>query len=80
MHAGSLVSPEVLIAELRRRRALHAERLAIYQVLREHDFPDPEQLSYEQRFLYLPLLRGMMFETGNVAWCDAAIGLLSRKS
>jgi len=29
-----------------------------------------------KRFLYLPLLRGLMFETDNVAWCDAAIKLL----
>ena len=33
-------------------------------------------LSYEQRLLYLPLLRGLMFEEENVAWCDIAIGLL----
>jgi DNA-binding PadR family transcriptional regulator len=77
VRAGSLVPPEVLMAELRRRRAIHAERLAVYQALQEHDFPEPQQLSYEQRLLYLPLLRGVMFETENVAWCDAAIDLLS---
>ncbi|HET7641292.1 MAG TPA: hypothetical protein VFK47_21460 [Ktedonobacteraceae bacterium] len=31
---------------------------------------------YEQRLLYLPLLRGLMFETENVSWCDTAIDLL----
>jgi DNA-binding PadR family transcriptional regulator len=79
VHAGSLVPREVLVVELQRRRAIHAERLAVYQALQEHDFPETEQLSYEQRLLYLPLLRGMMFETGNVAWCDAAIDMLSEK-
>jgi DNA-binding PadR family transcriptional regulator len=77
VRAGSLVPPEVLLVELRRRRAIHAERLAVYRALQEQDFPEPEQLSYEQRLLYLPLLRGVMFETENVAWCDAAIDLLS---
>lgn len=76
IRAGSLVAREVLLTELRRRRALSAERLAVYHEIQERDFPDPQHLSYEQRLLYLPLLRGLMFETENVAWCDAAIDLL----
>jgi DNA-binding PadR family transcriptional regulator len=76
VRAGSLVAREVLEAELRRRRGVHAEKVALYQALRERDFPEPQQLTYEQRLLYLPLLRGLMFEADNVAWCDAAIELL----
>jgi DNA-binding PadR family transcriptional regulator len=76
VRAGSLVPPEVLLTELRRRRVLHAERLAVYRDIQERDFPDPQHLSCEQRFLYLPLLRGLMFETDNVAWCDTAIAFL----
>ncbi len=79
IRAGSLVPPEVLLTELRRRRALHAERLAVYRDIQERDFPDPQHLSYDQRLLYLPLLRGMMFEEDNVAWCDTAIGLLQEE-
>ena len=73
VRAGSLVPREVLLTELRRRRALHIERLAVYREIQERDFPDPQHLSYEQRLLYLPLLRGLMFEQENVAWCDAGI-------
>ena len=76
IRAGSLVPREVLLTELRRRRALYIERLAIYREIQEYDFPDPQHLSYEQRLLYLPLLRGVLFEKENVAWCDAAIDLL----
>ncbi len=76
VRAGSLVPQDVLLAELRRRRALHSGRLAIYREIQQRDFPDPQHLSYEQRLLYLPLLRGLMFETDNVAWCDTAIDLL----
>jgi len=76
IRAGSLVPPEVLLTELRRRRALHAERLAVYREIQQRDFPDPLHLSYDQRLLYLPLLRGLMFEEENVAWCDIAIDLL----
>ena len=75
-----LLPPEVLLRELRRRRDLHAERLAIYQDLQERHFPDPQHLSYEQRCLYLPLLRGLMFETENIAWCDSAMRLLAEGS
>src|SRR5258707_3868863 len=76
VRAGSLVPPEVLLAELHRRRALHAGRLAVYLELQERDFPDPQRLTYEQRLLSLPLLGGLMFETNNVAWCDTAIAFL----
>jgi DNA-binding PadR family transcriptional regulator len=76
IRAGSLVPREVLLAELRRRRALYAERLTLFREIQERDFPDLQHLSYEQRLLYLPLLRGLMFEEENVAWCDAAIDLL----
>jgi DNA-binding PadR family transcriptional regulator len=76
VRAGSLVPPAVLLTELRRRRVLHAERLSVYRDLQHRDFPDPQHLSYEQRLLYLPLLRGLMFEMDNVAWCDTAIDLL----
>jgi DNA-binding PadR family transcriptional regulator len=78
VRAGSLVPPEVLLTELRRRRVLHAERLSVYREVQERDFSDPRHLSYEQRFLYLQLLRGLMFETENVAWCDTAIDLLQK--
>ncbi len=76
VRAGSLVPREVLLAELRRRRALCAERLAVYREIQQRDFPDPQHLTYEQQLLYLPLLGGLMFETNNVAWCDTAIDLL----
>ncbi len=79
IRAGSLVPPKVLLTELRRRRALHAERLAVYRDIQQRDFPDPQRLSYDQRLLYLPLLRGLMFEEDNVAWCDAAIGHLQEE-
>jgi DNA-binding MarR family transcriptional regulator len=76
IRAGSLVPREVLVAELRRRRALHAERLALFRDIQERDFPDRQHLSYEQRLLYLPLLRGLKFEEENVAWCDTALDLI----
>ncbi|MBE3559687.1 MAG: PadR family transcriptional regulator [Ktedonobacteraceae bacterium] len=80
VRAGALVTLETLLAELRRRRAVHAERLAVYRDLQQRYFPDPQHLSREQRFLYLPLLRGLMFEADNIAWCDTALDLLQQDS
>jgi DNA-binding PadR family transcriptional regulator len=77
VRAGSLTSPAILLAELSRRRAIHAERLALYKELQGRHFADPQRLSYDQRLLYLPLLRGVMYEAENVAWCDTAMRLLS---
>jgi Virulence activator alpha C-term len=56
--------------------SFYSWRLAVYREIQERDFPDPQHLSYEQRLFYLPLLRGLMFEKENVAWCDTAIDLL----
>ena len=76
VRAGALVPRDVLLMELSRRRALHAQRLAVYREIQQVDFPDPQHLSYDQRLLYLPLLRGLMFEADNVAWCETAIDFL----
>ncbi len=48
------------------------------RAIQERDFSDPQRLTREDTFLYLPLLHGLMFETENVAWCEAALALLER--
>ena len=77
VRAASLVDPATLAEQLRHARATYADRLARYEALKARDFPDPAALPREQRMHYLPLLRGLMFETENVAWCDAALALLT---
>ncbi len=79
LRAGSLVPSAALLTELRRRREISAERLAVYQDLQKRDFPNPASLVYEQRLLYLPLLRGLMFEADNIVWCDTAIRLIEER-
>jgi DNA-binding PadR family transcriptional regulator len=76
VRAGSLVDRTVILEELRRRRDLHAQRLATYKAIQRRDFPDPSRLDAGALFIYLPLLRGLMFETDNVAWCEQAIALI----
>ena len=77
VRAGALVDTATIVEQLRRACAQYAERLAHYEAFRARNFPDPEALTREQRLNYLPLLRGLMFEAENIAWCDAAIAMLS---
>jgi DNA-binding PadR family transcriptional regulator len=77
VRAGALVDPATLAEQPRAARAYYADRLARYEALKARDFPDPAALIREQRMQYLPLLRGLMFEAENVAWCDAALALLA---
>ncbi len=77
VRAGSLVDPATLAKQLHQARAHYADRLARYEALKARDFPDLAALTHEQRMNYLPLLRGLMFEAENVAWCDAALALLA---
>ena len=76
VRAGALMDRPALLKELRRRSALHAQRLATYEAIQRHDFPDESQLRTSAVFRYLPLLRGIMFEAENVAWCQQAITLI----
>jgi DNA-binding PadR family transcriptional regulator len=77
VRAGSLVDPGTLAEQIRQARTHYADRLARYEALKARDFPELAALTREQRMNYLPLLRGLMFEAENIAWCDAALALLA---
>lgn len=75
--AGYLVSRQMIIEELERRRQVHLENLSVYQDLEQGNFQNPQKLSLEEKFRYLTLRRGIHYETDWVTWCDEAIQLLS---
>ncbi|UFP95664.1 PadR family transcriptional regulator [Gloeobacter morelensis] len=78
--AGYLTSPEVLIADIERRKALHAEKLAYYRQIEREHFSDLSAIPIEKRFGYLSLKRGLRYEADWVAWCDEAAALLRSPS
>jgi DNA-binding PadR family transcriptional regulator len=65
-----------LIAELRRHRALHEERLRLYQEFEKNDYPDPEALNLRKLKQYLVLRGGVRIEAGFIEWCDEVISAL----
>jgi DNA-binding PadR family transcriptional regulator len=71
--------PAPILAELRARRAEHAERLALYERIRSRHYADPEALPTARRGIYLALDAGLRYERMFRDWCDDAIALLERR-
>lgn len=77
MFAGTLIPREVMVQELERHRALHAQQLAIYQKIEQQHFSNPSELPVAEQFRYLTLRKGIGYETDWLTWCEEAIELLS---
>jgi DNA-binding PadR family transcriptional regulator len=76
MFAGFTVPKEAILMELKAHRALHQERLAVYQQIQQTTFANPDNLSEAEQFRYLTLRNGIQFEMGWLAWCEEAIAIL----
>jgi DNA-binding PadR family transcriptional regulator len=74
--AGSIVSPETIVAELKHHRMQHLESLHTYEAIASQVFPDRSQLSKVGRYQYITLRQGIRLETEWLAWCAEAIELL----
>jgi benzoyl-CoA reductase/2-hydroxyglutaryl-CoA dehydratase subunit BcrC/BadD/HgdB len=73
MFAGYLVPQETILAQLETHRQLHQERLSIYECLAEKYFAKPEELRKDDKFVYLTLRNGLMYERYWIDWCQEAI-------
>jgi DNA-binding PadR family transcriptional regulator len=74
--AGSIVSPQTIVAELKHHRIQHLESLHTYQAIATQVFPDRSQFTDRGRYQYITLRQGIRFEAEWLAWCDEAIELL----
>jgi DNA-binding PadR family transcriptional regulator len=74
--AGSIVTPAIIVAELKHHRAQHVESLHTYQAIADRYFADRSQLSDVGRYQYITLRQGIRMETEWLAWCQEAIELL----
>lgn len=74
--ASHLVSPEIIINELQRRKQIHAEKLAACKAMEQEMLADRFHLSPTGKCGYLNLRRGIRYETQWVEWCEEAIALL----
>lgn len=69
-----------VIAEVRRQRDRHAERLEAYLTNEKHEFGDPSRLKGRTLHQYLVLRGGIALERGLVEWCDEVLAALSPRS
>ncbi|PSB55370.1 PadR family transcriptional regulator [Chamaesiphon polymorphus] len=74
--AGTIVSPQTIVAELKHHRIQHLESLHTYQAIADRFFPDRSQFSDVGRYQYITLRQGIRIETEWLAWCEEAIELL----
>jgi DNA-binding PadR family transcriptional regulator len=74
--AGSIVSPQTIVAELKHHRIQHLETLHTYQSIASQYFPDRSRLSDGGRYQYITLRQGIRMETEWLAWCQESIDLL----
>ena len=75
---GPYGDPHQLLAEVRRRRAVHAGQLASYQE-KEALFLSQAELPLQERYRYLTLRRGILFEQEWIRWCDEVIAFLEER-
>jgi DNA-binding PadR family transcriptional regulator len=75
--AGSIVSPETIVAELKQHRIQHLESLHTYQAIAAEVFPDRSQFTDNDLYQYITLRQGIRIETEWLAWCQEAIDLLA---
>ena len=78
--SGHLVPSEVIIQELKRRRAIHLEQLNDYKNAEQENFSDISELSLAKKCKYLTLRRGIRYETEWIAWCEEAIAMFEEQN
>ncbi|VVE37996.1 PadR family transcriptional regulator [Pandoraea iniqua] len=64
--------------ELRRRAALHAQKLAAYRAIEARDFPAGVELSRERALQRHILMLGVRYEQGWLDWTREALALLEQ--
>lgn len=76
LRADAVIGPLGLHAEVERRLALHATKLAAYRAIENRDFPACLVLTREARIQHLILQTGIMYEQSWVHWCEEALKVL----
>lgn len=69
-----------VVDEIRRHRAEHADKLALFRQIQARDFADGPGDAEASRCLYLALRSGLLYHASWVDWCDEALALLTTDS
>lgn len=76
MFVGYLIAPEAMLAQLEERRQLHLARASVYQSIESKYFSKLDNLNAADKFAYLTLKNGLMYERYWIDWCEEAIAML----
>jgi DNA-binding PadR family transcriptional regulator len=76
--AGHLVSPQVVIREIERRRQLHREMAEHVKKLDEHFAKHLDSLEPKDLYMHLIIRRGIRYQEEWVAWCDEALEAIAQ--
>ena len=79
LRADAVIGPLDMVPELRRRRALHADKLRAYRAIEARDFSPEAEPTRKRRIHHLILKAGIQYEQGWIAWHDEALALLSEE-
>jgi DNA-binding PadR family transcriptional regulator len=71
-YALDCVDTHALQAQVSERKAMHQERLALYEKILARNYASEETLSLNQHGRLLGLKAGLTAERGWIAWCDEA--------
>jgi len=63
--------------EMRRRIALHGEKLAQYLAIEARDFAPGRALSRAAQIHYMILKKGILYEEGNIRWSEQMLELMA---
>jgi len=77
--AGHLVSSQVVIREIERRRQLHLEMVEQVKKLDEHFTKHLDSLELKDLYMHLIIRRGIRYQEDWVAWCDEALAAIAQK-
>ena len=79
LRADAVIGPLDMVPELRRRRALHADKLRAYRAIEARDFSPEAEPTRKRRIHHLILKAGIQYEQGWIAWHDEALALLGEE-
>ena len=79
LRADAVIGPLDMVPELRRRRALHADKLRAYRAIEARDFSPEAEPTRKRRIHHLILKADIQYEQGWIAWHDEALALLGEE-
>ena len=76
VRGAAVLGADHVLPEIRRHRALHADKLALFRQIEREQFGDGAGDDATRRCRYLALRSGVLYHESWVRWCDEALVLL----